>query len=183
MPKGQGVRPKKSEQMSFHPDAGDNRKFLQHKRNLMNLPKVDIHEPEAVKKRVDEYFDICEAYDIKPSVESLAVAFMVDRRTIWRWSNGIDCRGLPAESMEAIRKAHTIITSLMADYMQNGKINPVSGIFLMKNNMDYEDKREVTLRPENPMGDQVAPEDLQKRYLDAVETPDELPEKNTERQE
>ena len=31
--------------------------------------------------------------------------------------------------------------------MQNGKINPASGIFLMKNNMGYRDETEVVLSP------------------------------------
>ena len=39
------------------------------------------------------------------------------------------------------------LTAQMEDYMQNGKINPVSGIFLMKNNMGYQDKQEVVVTP------------------------------------
>jgi hypothetical protein len=31
--------------------------------------------------------------------------------------------------------------------MQNGKINPVSGIFLGKNNFGYQDKQEYVLTP------------------------------------
>lgn len=42
--------------------------------------------------------------------------------------------------------------------MLNGKINPVSGIFLMKNNFEYQDKSEVVLTPNNPFGDEVPTE-------------------------
>jgi len=31
--------------------------------------------------------------------------------------------------------------------MQNGKVNPVSGIFLMKNNFGYQDKTEIAIEP------------------------------------
>lgn len=173
-------RPKKSQQMTFQPDAGDNTKFTMHKLDLMNLPDVDTHDPEAVKERINEYFRITTSYDMKPSIESLAFAFGVSRQTLYNWSRGLESSTMPDECRKAIQKAYALITSLMADYMQNGKINPVAGIFLMKNNMDYEDKREVTLKPENPMGDQTSAEDLQKRYLDAIESPAELPEKSAE---
>ena len=44
--------------------------------------------------------------------------------------------------------------------MQNGKINPVAGIFLMKNNMNYTDQQEVVLKPDNPLGERADPEKL-----------------------
>ena len=59
--------------------------------------------------------------------------------------------------------------NLWENYMQNGKINPVAGIFLMKNNMDYEDKKEITLAPASPLGEETPPEELQQKYLDAIE--------------
>ena len=52
--------------------------------------------------------------------------------------------------------------------MQNGKINPVSGIFLMKNNMGYQDKQEVVLTPNTQLGDSTTPEELQQKYLEAT---------------
>ena len=56
----------------------------------------------------------------------------------------------------------------MEDYMQNGKINPVSGIFLMKNNFGYADKQEVVLTPNNPLGEQKSTDELEQRYLESV---------------
>ena len=55
------------------------------------------------------------------------------------------------------------------DYMQNGKINPVSGIFLMKNNMGYEDKTEMVVTPNQPLGDQKQPEQLEE-YLNTIDS-------------
>lgn len=56
----------------------------------------------------------------------------------------------------------------MEDYMLNGKINPVSGIFLMKNNFGYTDKSEVVLTPNTPLGEETPPEVLCQKYLDDV---------------
>ncbi len=56
----------------------------------------------------------------------------------------------------------------MTDYMQNGKINPVSGIFLMKNHFGYTDKQEVVVTPNNPLGEKQETEEIKQRYLDNV---------------
>lgn len=175
-------RPNKSKQMTFNADAGDNTKFTMHKLDLMNLPDVDTHDPEAVKQRIQEYFDITTSYDMKPSIESLAFAFGVSRKTIYNWTHGLESANMPDDCRKLLQRAYDLITSLMSDYMQNGKINPTAGIFLMTNNMDYRDMRNVVLQPEppNPMGDQTSAEELQKRYLDAIESPAELPEKSAE---
>lgn len=54
----------------------------------------------------------------------------------------------------------------MNEYMQNGKINPVTGIFLMKNNLEYQDKQEVVVTPKNPLGDTESQQALAERYID-----------------
>ena len=56
----------------------------------------------------------------------------------------------------------------MEDYAQNGKINPVAAIFLMKNHFGYQDKQEVVLTPNQQLGEQVPAEDLEKKYLEDV---------------
>ena len=76
---------------------------------------------------------------------------------------------MPDAVRDLIKRAYEILTVQMANYMQNGKINPVAGIFLMKNNMDYEDKKEITLAPASPFGEETPPEELQQKYLDAIE--------------
>ena len=52
--------------------------------------------------------------------------------------------------------------------MLNGKINPVSGIFLGKNNFEYADKQEVVVTPNNPLGDLVNADKLVEHYEDIV---------------
>ena len=49
--------------------------------------------------------------------------------------------------------------------MQNGKINPVSGIFLGKNNFGYQDKTEYVLTPNSTNPDDYNADDIRKRYL------------------
>lgn len=105
---------------------------------------------------------------MKPSVAGLALGFGIDRRTLWKWINGVQSDFVAAESRVTLKKAYQILTAQMENYMQNGKINPVAGIFLMKNNMDYQDKQEVVLTPNQPLGDQASEKELEKKYIEDV---------------
>lgn len=169
-PKGTGgnKRPDRTEAMSVHAEPGDNRRYIEHSMKMWDWPNVDMKEPAQVKERIGMYLSICAEDDMKPSVAGLALAFGVDRKTIWAWANGVDSKTLPAESRNLIKKAYQLLNAQMESYMQNGKINPVAGIFLMKNNMGYADKQEVVLTPNQQLGDQVPAEDLEKKYLEDV---------------
>ena len=54
---------------------------------------------------------------------------------------------------------------LWENYMQNGKINPVSGIFLGKNNFGYQDKTEYVVTPNVNNDSDFNADDIKKRYL------------------
>lgn len=156
-------RPKRSEQMQVQTEPGDNTKYLTHALRLANLPKFDTKNVELLEKRIEEYFVICAEDDSKPSVAGLALAIGVDRRRLWEWSQGEN-----SDRSDTIKKAYQILNLMMEDYMQNGKINPVSGIFLMKNNFGYADKQEVVLTPNNPLGDTTPVAELEEKYLESV---------------
>lgn len=158
------TRPDRTEALSVHTEPGENRKYLEHSMKMFNWLAVDMREPEQVQERIGMYFSLCAEDDMKPSVAGMALAFGVSRKTLWAWSNGVDCAYIPAESCNLIKKAYQLLNAQMENYMQNGKINPVAGIFLMKNNMGYQDKQEMVLTPNNPLGDQVQPEALQEKY-------------------
>lgn len=166
-PKGTGgnKRPDRKEAMSIQTEPGDNRKYLEHNLRMWDWQKPDMTDPEAVFNRIKDYFQICAEDDMKPSVAGLALAFSVDRKTLWAWANGVDSAYIPPENRNFIKKAYQLLNAQMEDYAQNGKVNPVAAIFLMKNHFGYADKQELVLTPNQQLGDQVSPEDLQRKYL------------------
>ena len=170
-PKGTGgnKRPDSTAQL----EPGDNRKFLEHDLKMWDWPAVDMTKPEAVTERIGNYFRICAEDDMKPSVAGMALAFGMDRRRLWEIVNGVVgtnsvTHNVAPEARDSLKKAYYFLNAQMENYMQNGKINPVAGIFLMKNNMGYADKQEVVLTPNQQLGDQVPAEDLEKKYLEDV---------------
>ena len=50
--------------------------------------------------------------------------------------------------------------------MQNGKINPVSGIFLGKNNFGYQDKQEHVITPNTTEVEAVDPLVIEAKYAE-----------------
>jgi len=152
-------RPLRSLQEKPQFEDGDNTKYITHSLELANLPNIDTNNPTQVNQRVTEYFTICARNDMKPSVASLALAFGVERTTLWKWANGVEINKC-AEVRNSIKKAYAIINAQMEDLMQSGKINPVSGIFLMKNNMGYHDNQEIVVTPnvETPQNDTLIDE-------------------------
>ena len=159
-------RPKRSEQMQVQTEPGDNRKYILHSLRLADLPKVDMDNVVDVTQSIFDYFTICSEDDMNPSFAGLALAMDIDRRRLWEIREGK--MGKNAAVSDTIKKAMKILDLQMVDYMQNGKINPVSGIFLMKNNFGYADKQEVVLTPNNPLGDTKDTKELEERYIESV---------------
>ncbi len=158
-------RPEKSKQMSVQTDPGDNSKYLNHNLQIASLPSIDTADEKQVEKRIYEYFQICSQNDMKPSMAGLALAIGVSRSTLWEWSVG-NVRS--STHFDTIKKAVQMLDAQMVDYMQNGKINPVSGIFLMKNSFGYKDQQEVVVTPNSPLGEQRDPEALRDEYMNTV---------------
>ena len=162
-------RPNKSKALSVNTNNGDNTKYLSHNLQISNLPSIDTADPQQVESRIEEYFTICAQNDMKPSMAGLALAIGVSRQTLWHWSIG-DIR--EETHFNPIKKAVQILDAQMVDYMQNGKINPVSGIFLLKNNFGYKDQQDLVVTPNVPLGEKGNIEEIRGRYIDVL--PEEL---------
>ena len=133
-------------------EDGDNANFLSVSMKLFNLPKVDLHNPDEVEHRLNQYFQIYYEADLKPTVAGMAMALGVARRRLWEIRNGVKMGGqseydLPTLTLDLVKKAYFLLENQWETYMQQGKINPVSGIFLGKNNFGYKDQQEMVLTP------------------------------------
>lgn len=128
---------------------GDNSSMVSKLMTLYSLPPVKTDA--EVQQRIYDYFDWCIETDSKPSVAALATALGIDRRTLWEWEIGKVYAG--THRAELIKHAKSIMNAMMEEMMQTGKINPVVGIFLMKNNMGYKDQSDVVITPNQPLGE------------------------------
>ena len=145
-------------------EKGDNARYIRHAMASWDLPAIDISDEKQVKDRIAWYFNHCSEDDMKPTVSGLRNALGISNDTLWQWKNG-NYRG--ATHSELIKKTYAILEELWEDYMQNGKINPVSGIFLGKNHFGYQDKTEVVVRRGEDEAT-IPQEVLEERYRDVL---------------
>ena len=151
-------------------EPGDNTKFLQLNMELFNMEKIDLHDEEAVAERLNEYFALYAKHDVKPTVAGMATALGMNRRTLIAIVNDYATGGagyktaLPQEVALLIKKAYFLLENLWENYATNGKINPVTAIFLAKNNFGYQDKTEYVVTP-NVQQDNYDPDSIRQRYL------------------
>ena len=157
-------------------EPGDNQKYISVSMKLFNLPSIDLHDPEQVQNRLNEYFQIQFDADVKPTVAGMAMALGIDRRRLWEIRANVQDRNqdLPTLTRDSIKKAYDFMENLWENYMQNGKINPVSGIFLGKNNFGYQDKTEYVVTPNMNNDSDYSADDIRKRYLTDSPTLEQL---------
>lgn len=151
---------------------GENRKLILQKLEIASWGDIQMSDHVAVKERCVRYLTFCAENDSKPSIAGLAFALGISRQALFEYERG--AMGKNREVVDTLKKTKSFINSLMEDYMQNGKINPVAGIFLMKNNMGYADKQEIEVAPKNPLGNAPDRKQLESEILESVygeETP------------
>lgn len=158
-------------------NEGDNTKYLSINTALMNMPNIDLNDPVAVQQRLMEYFELYAEADTKPTVVGMAAALNGhSRRWLYAVTHDVPTGGkgymanIPKESANYIKKAYVLLENLWENYMLNGKVNPVVGIFLGKNNYGYQDKTEYVVTPNSQNEEEYDVNDIKKRYATTIET-------------
>lgn len=135
----------------------DNVNFTLHNLDIVALKPIDARlcSEENLQKRCFEYLEICLRNDMKPSLAGLALSLNITRQTLINYITGAS--QIPKENEAVLRKFSTFLNALLEDYIQNGKMNPVSAIFIAKNNFGYKDAQEYIV---NNATQETSPEAL-----------------------
>lgn len=166
---------KKGEGYAFeNVKPGETSRAISHLRKVAALgTPFDLdNDVEGVAQRIEEYFIICEQDDVRPSIAELALAFGMSRRDLYRWRKGE--RGKNPVVRNLLNQAVNVLEALMEQYMMTGMVNPVSGIFLMRNNYGY--RNEDVPTPEETDAPKLPESDIKKlaeKYLADVPKEDE----------
>ena len=153
-------------------EAGDNTKYLSLNMELFNMSDIDLNDVDEVENRLNDFFALYVKYDMKPTVAGMAMALGMNRRTLIAIVNDYATGGtgyksaLPPDVTLSIKKAYNLMENLWENYMNSGKINPVSGIFLGKNNYGYQDKTEHVLTPNTHNDSDYSPDEIRQRYIE-----------------
>lgn len=143
---------------------------------LFVLRPVDMADPKAVEDRYFELLDLCEEYGRAMTVETIAMGYDTSRAEIVALGKGNRCRlanRLSEESAATFQRVLKSVAGIWATHMGSGDYKqPLTGIFIGKNNFGYGDVSETVIRHESA---QQGPsrEELEAKYQAALppETP------------
>lgn len=159
-----------NDKLQFDDIDGDNARIIAHQLELGQLPFIDLDNASAVAERTALYFQMCSSRGVMSNIPEYAVALGVDRPTLQAIHDRKD-RTIPQTVLRIIDKGYAIINAQMESLMIGGKINPVSAIFLMKNNMGYTNE-------DHPAQDRISEKTLDKNKL-VTEYLNQLPEQSS----
>ena len=145
-------------------EPGDNSKYTRHNLELFLLNPISFESAEETAERTALYFEICNRNDMKPSVAGYALAIGISRQELWNIVSGK--RVKPSAVVDVLKRAYDMLNAQMEDYMQNGKIHPIAGIFLSKNHFGYQDRQEIEVSAHTDAG--RSPDELAQKYADAI---------------
>lgn len=135
---------------------------------IMALPRVNTNSLSEVQGRYLEYMAICKKYGKRMTVGGFAEALGVSRQKMWAWCSGNLAK--PKEVVDFINFAIASANAELEDLMISNKINPVAGIFLLKQ-AGYKDNIEMTVKAD--AGVEKTEEQLAEEYLSSIPTVDD----------
>jgi hypothetical protein len=143
---------------------GENARYIRYAMASLDLPPIDISDPDQVAARIRLYFQYCADNDRRPQIVGLCNWLGISRDTLNTWKNE-EYRS--ATHSDIIKKAYGVLEEMWVDYMQNGKISPPTAIFLAKNFFNYKDVADVVVTPNNPLQD-LNDDQAKKRIMEAI---------------
>lgn len=139
--------------------------LISHMEELWSLDPVDIEDAQAVADRIELFFAICRKNGKRPTVSSLCLAVGITETTFKNWYHGVS----RASTHQGIAlRAKMILESMWEDWMIEGKINPVAGIFLAKNHFEYKNETDI-IHTSKVAPAEKTEEDLRQKYMDSID--------------
>lgn len=112
----------------------------------INWPDVDLHDVQSVRKRVDEYFTMCDDLQLRPSNLGFYAALGMTRQGIDDVLRGKNKGKVSPDCIDIIQKARTAISSYREQLAMSGKVSPPIAIFWAKNFDGMEDVSTVQVQ-------------------------------------
>ena len=119
-----------------------NVRHIDHVQGVAMMPPIEWNA-DAIGRRTMEYLEKCKSDGVRVSLSDYALSMgttpdglnelIVDKR-------------LTDETRNALLKGISMIEAVMIEMMMEQRINPVTGIFLLKNHFGYKDQSEISFK-------------------------------------
>ena len=148
-----------------YPDLpeGYNTKMVNFILEITPTEPLDYDDIDEMQRRFVRYLQLCAEWDIKVGNQGAYLAIGINKDIAWDWEHKL--KGNPART-GFVKKVREICAYYREGLMQDGKINPVTGIFWQKNYDGFKDQQEVVVTPNNPLGEIGDTEKIKQKYLE-----------------
>lgn len=143
-------------------DSGYYGVALRNARVSLDLPPINIKNPDEVRQRIEQYFDFCEINNKPPNMIGLGNWLGVTTGTLAKWKNG-DWSADHAVG-PIIQRAMAVVEESLVSQVQDNPKAMVGGIFLLKSMFHYREQQDIVISA----GDQkreLTADDIAQRYL------------------
>lgn len=130
---------------------------------ILPTEPLDHDDVEEMERRFQHYLTKCAEWDMKIGNQAAYVAIGINKDLVYEWTVR---RQTNPRRTEFVKKVQQFCAMYREGLMEDGKVNPVTGIFWQKNYDGMKDQQEVVLTPNtSPLGDQTDAEALKQKYL------------------
>lgn len=130
---------------------------------ILPTEPLDHDDVEEMERRFQHYLTKCAEWDMKIGNQAAYAAIGINKDLVYEWTVR---RQTNPRRTEFVKKVQQFCAMYREGLMEDGKVNPVTGIFWQKNYDGMKDQQEVVLTPNtSPLGDQTDAEALKQKYL------------------
>lgn len=131
---------------------------------ILPTEPLDHDDVEEMKRRFQHYLAKCAEWDMKIGNQAAYAAIGINKDLVYEWTVR---RQTNPRRTEFVKKVQQFCAMYREGLMEDGKVNPVTGIFWQKNYDGMKDQQEVVLTPNaSPLGDRTDAEALKQKYLE-----------------
>lgn len=102
----------------------------------ISLPEIDVSDIQCVMERIKYYLERCDTERQEPGVAGMCLWLGITTEQWGEWCDGAEFQ---TTHQKPCQRVMTLLESRLEGQMLNGKINPVTAMFLLKSQFGYVD--------------------------------------------
>ena len=128
--------------------------------SVFQLPTPDLHNAEEVQAAVIGYFETCQAHGTRPGNLGLYAALGLSRQDYNDVIRGKNKSKVSPECIDIMKKAARAVGVYREGLAMEGKINPVTYIFMGKNYDGLQDQTQIEVTAATGPAASLTPEEV-----------------------
>ena len=139
------------------------RKLTKYALDVFQATPPDLHDPEAVQTAIIDYFKSCDARGVRPGNLGLYAALGMSKQDYNNAVTGRSKSKVSPACLDLIKKAVRAMGAFREGLALEGRLNPVTYIFMGKNYDGLEDQTRIEVTATQGPTAQLTPEEIAKQ--------------------